>query len=46
MKGWSLPAWECGLKFYATEQGGNPAGSLPAWECGLKYIHDRNSING
>ena len=32
----SLPAWECGLKYYGQLLLLHNQRSLPAWECGLK----------
>ena len=37
--GTSLPAWECGLKYYQKVSLELSDQSLPAWECGLKCIH-------
>ena len=35
---WSLPAWECGLKYDQKLVIVCAGVSLPAWECGLKYV--------
>ena len=34
---WSLPTWECGLKFRFSNSAGTSTQSLPTWECGLKW---------
>ena len=34
---WSLPSWECGLKFHAKVSRLCQSASLPSWECGLKF---------
>ena len=33
----SLPLWECGLKYYNSDNSHNHFLSLPLWECGLKF---------
>ena len=38
----SLPAWECGLKYFQNQLLFIISLSLPAWECGLKFV--RTSI--
>ena len=36
--GWSLPSWECGLKYITISAETEwLRRSLPSWECGLKY---------
>ena len=35
----SLPAWECGLKYFSKYGIAAQITSLPAWECGLKYTN-------
>ncbi len=35
---WSLPSWECGLKWEEELQPNGSYMSLPSWECGLKWI--------
>ena len=38
---WSLPSWECGLKFTIGELFLVYISSLPSWECGLKSYNKR-----
>ena len=36
---WSLPLWECGLKYQEVSVDVTPMVSLPLRECGLKFIN-------
>ncbi len=42
LMGGSLPAWECGLKFYVAGMKIMSYMSLPAWECGLKSKKEKS----